>query len=703
MNSHRLRVCYGLITALLAAALLKFALIDLNAANTTGAASAGSSLGTSLKFMFVYGLPLAVLAVAATEIIRLRQLPLHIALGNMAALVAAYLATFSEPLTSPVFSGGTLTGISLLTIGSLPALAYWILAGRRAGWRGNATERADNLAAEAFRTASENTHIDYCLQCLLGWSALGLLLLALLGWVSIDSSGLRDRLANETETQGKAALKAAGFEWAVFKVEGDYGVIEGLAPDEVQKRAVYDSVREALASATGFPGVLAQIDNHTVARMPTAAVPQQSAEAARRENEANEAVKAAQIAKDAAEAARAAEAEAKRKAGELTLALDAEIKRRNDDQSRAEERARTVEELRKAEDRARAAEAEMKRTNEELVRAKQEQVRAEDELRKTAAPAVAPVEAAQVASVDVAAGEVPAASTDSGSEAGSVSGAGSSALEPAGRSIAQNCTSQDLAIIESSRILFDMQMFEVGPVFNAELDRLAASAQACSPRPILVSGFAAAMGDSLFNPALALQRAQAIAEKLSARGIPATRVVAQSAASNSAVDNDHASNEERALSRRAEFRLLEVTELSRDATLGPDERASTCENDLTGIMAQSIIYFAMGSARIGEDSIGLIKKLATAIQTCGSVIVTVEGHTDKLGAASYNQGLSESRAKAVREALMAAGADQTRLAARGFASSRPHDTADTAEAFALNRRIEFKVSGKFAANATGGT
>ena len=98
----------------------------------------------------------------------------------------------------------------------------------------------------------------------------------------------------------------------------------------------------------------------------------------------------------------------------------------------------------------------------------------------------------------------------------------------------------------------------------------------------------------------------------------------------------------------------------------------------------------------------MIKKLATAIQTCGSVIVTVEGHTDKLGGANYNQGLSEQRAKAVRDALAASGADQTRLAARGFASSRPHDTADTAEAFALNRRIEFKVSGKFAANATRG-
>ncbi len=183
--------------------------------------------------------------------------------------------------------------------------------------------------------------------------------------------------------------------------------------------------------------------------------------------------------------------------------------------------------------------------------------------------------------------------------------------------------------------------------------------------------------------------------------MPATRVIASFAGSSGPVFND-TNNADRSFNRRAEFKFLEVAEISRDATLEPDERATTCESDLSGIMTQSTIYFPTASARVSAESMGLIKKLATAIETCGSVVVTVEGHTDKIGGPGYNQGLSEARANTVREELVAAGANPTRVASRGFSSNRPHDPADTAEAFALNRRIEFKVSGKFTTTSTGG-
>ncbi len=178
-------------------------------------------------------------------------------------------------------------------------------------------------------------------------------------------------------------------------------------------------------------------------------------------------------------------------------------------------------------------------------------------------------------------------------------------------------------------------------------------------------------------------------------------MVAKSLGATEPIDID-TGNGERALNRRAEFRLLDAAAVSRDATQGPDERATNCESDLSGIMAQSVIYFPTASAAVSPESFGLINRLARAVQTCGSVIVTVEGHSDKVGDANYNQGLSESRANAVREALVAAGADPTRLASRGFASSRPHDPSNSPQAFALNRRIEFKVSGKFTSSSTRG-
>ncbi len=699
MTPQLIRVTCGLLAALLVAVIVKFVLFDIATLYTTNGASAFSLLGSSIGYILVYGLPLAGLAAAATEFVRLRSIAVHIAIGIVLALLAARFSIHGETLTSPAYSGGALTGVAVLITGILSSLAYWITAGRRAGWRGDAAERADTLAREAFRTASADAHVEYCKECLAVRAALGVLLFMLFSWVSIETGGLRDWLVAETEVQGKAALKNAGYAWATFEIDGDRGVIHGLAPDEAEKRAAYDSVREALASAIGFPGVLARIKNESVASMPMSAVSRKLADAALRENEAKVAIEAAKL---AAESARAAEADASRKAEVQVNATEAELKRKAGEQVLAAE----VEFKRKGEEQARAAEAALLRKLEEQARA------AEVEARKVAAaaPAPPPTQPVEVATVETGTQEearadieiTPPASIEAApQESSNDVNKSSPSLESAAREGENVCTSQDLALLESSSIMFDKQKFEIGPGFDGELDRLAVSARACAPRPILVTGHADSVGDRLFNPALGLQRAQAIREKLIARGVPATRVIANFAGATGPAYND-TNNADRSFNRRAEFKFVEVAEISRDATLEPDERATTCESDLSGIMTQSTIYFPTASARVSAESMGLIKKLAAAIETCGSVVVTVEGHTDKIGGPGYNQGLSEARANTVREELVTAGANPTRVASRGFSSDRPHDPADTAEAFALNRRIEFKVSGKFTTTSTGG-
>ena len=698
MNTQLVRVSCGLLAALLVAALLKFALFDIATLYATNGASVFSLLGSSIGYVLVYGLPLAGLAAAATEFVRLRSIAVHIAFGVVLTLLAARFSVLGETLISPAFSGGALTAVAVLITGILSSLAYWIISGRRAGWRGDAAERADTLAREAFRTASADAHVEHCKECLAVRVGLGVLLFMLFGWVSIEMAGLRAWLVAETEVHGKAVLKNAGYAWATFEVDGNRGVIHGLAPDEAEKRAAYDSVREALGSVVGFPGILARIKNEAVASMPMSAVSRKLADAALRETEAKVAIEAAKI---AAESARVAEAAAGRKAEEHLTATEAELKRKAGEQVLAAE----AEFKRKGEEQARAAEAALLRKLEEQARL------AEEEARKvaTAAPAPPPSQPVEVAAVETGTQEearanieiTPPASVETAPQGSSDVNSNSPALDPAPREGAVVCTSQDLALLESSSILFDRQKFEIGPGFESELDRLAVSAAACAPRPILVTGHADSVGDRLFNPALGLQRAQAIREKLITRGVPATRVIASFAGTSGPAFND-TNNADRSFNRRAEFKFLEVAEISRDATLEPDERATTCESDLSGIMSQSTIYFPTASARVSGESMGLIKKLAAAIETCGSVVVTVEGHTDKIGGPSYNQGLSEARANTVREELVAAGANPTRVASRGFSSNRPHDTADTAEAFALNRRIEFKVSGKFTTTSTGG-
>jgi outer membrane protein OmpA-like peptidoglycan-associated protein len=674
-----LRVFLGLAAAFGLAVLVKFSLFDSGGLNTSGRFW---EFWSACRYVIVYALPLVVMAVAITEYFRLRHVTVHVALGLLIALISADLSVRGETLVSPAFSGGALTGLSVLLAGILPALAYWALAGRHAGWRGDVAERAQAVAAEAFRAASANADVEYCKECIAGAIALGMLLFVVLSWISIDAFGLRDRLVTDTEAHGKSALKAAGYTWAKFNIDGDRGIIAGLAPDDVQKRAAYDSVREALGSVTGFPGVITRIENEAVARMPVAAVSQQVADVERREKEAAAAIEEAMR---ASVAARAAEEQAKRQSDERVA----------DDK---------VANNKVSEDKVVAIEAESKRTLDLEGR-----VLKPAALPDAAAPAPDTANnAANVTSsdevVDVATAE-PGVPEDLriGVEAQAPAGDAASmpAPDPAPPVAAGSCSAQDIALVESSSILFYLQMFDVVTGYDNELDRLAASAKACAPRLIQVSGLADAASDSLFNRSLGLQRAEAVRQRLIERGVPATLVIARSAGTAISARND-TDKVDHVANRRAEFKFLDASEVSRDATLDPVERVTTCDRDLSGIMDRSTIYFATASATIGAESMGLIKDLALAIGKCGSVIVTVEGHTDKTGDPNFNQGLSETRATAVREALVTAGADSTRVASRGFASTLPQDPSNTAAAFALNRRIEFKVSGKFTSSTVGG-
>lgn len=64
-----------------------------------------------------------------------------------------------------------------------------------------------------------------------------------------------------------------------------------------------------------------------------------------------------------------------------------------------------------------------------------------------------------------------------------------------------------------------------------------------------------------------------------------------------------------------------------------------------------------------------------------------EGHTDAKGSADYNQKLSERRAEAVRQYLIAQFAlDKSRLTAKGFGKTRLLDPTKPEDG--VNRRVQ---------------
>jgi outer membrane protein OmpA-like peptidoglycan-associated protein len=109
----------------------------------------------------------------------------------------------------------------------------------------------------------------------------------------------------------------------------------------------------------------------------------------------------------------------------------------------------------------------------------------------------------------------------------------------------------------------------------------------------------------------------------------------------------------------------------------------SCRMELWGI------YFNTGSAQLLEESQPTLKTVAAVIKQSRESAFTIEGHTDNIGTADYNQDLSERRAAAVRQALVTQfGVTAGRLTAKGYGLTRPVETNATVEGRAHNRRVE---------------
>jgi chemotaxis protein MotB len=120
---------------------------------------------------------------------------------------------------------------------------------------------------------------------------------------------------------------------------------------------------------------------------------------------------------------------------------------------------------------------------------------------------------------------------------------------------------------------------------------------------------------------------------------------------------------------------------------------------------QSELLFASGSAELEEPGRRELTKLAATLrELAGRIpadidwILRVDGHTDRvpINTPRYpsNWELSTARAVAVVRFLAAQGIAPKRLSASGFGEFHPLDSADTPEALARNRRIEFKLTAR---------
>lgn len=102
------------------------------------------------------------------------------------------------------------------------------------------------------------------------------------------------------------------------------------------------------------------------------------------------------------------------------------------------------------------------------------------------------------------------------------------------------------------------------------------------------------------------------------------------------------------------------------------------------------VRFDFDSARLTPDSKASLDDAVKILERHSELQVEIAGHTDSIGSETYNQGLSERRARAVRDYLVAHGIDAGRLTVRGYGETEPVADNATRVGRAANRRVEMR-------------
>jgi len=105
-----------------------------------------------------------------------------------------------------------------------------------------------------------------------------------------------------------------------------------------------------------------------------------------------------------------------------------------------------------------------------------------------------------------------------------------------------------------------------------------------------------------------------------------------------------------------------------------------------------MIRFKAESAEIvGEDSAAVVTKIKGILESYPTYSFIVQGHASSDGSKGYNQKLSQERAYAVQAALVAAGADASRVSTAAYGEERPIGDNNTVKGRKSNRRVQFTL------------
>lgn len=105
----------------------------------------------------------------------------------------------------------------------------------------------------------------------------------------------------------------------------------------------------------------------------------------------------------------------------------------------------------------------------------------------------------------------------------------------------------------------------------------------------------------------------------------------------------------------------------------------------------SDITFRTGNSQLQPQFSSTLNSVAIVLQKYSKTSISIAGHTDSDGSASYNQSLSIDRARSVAADLNSRGIASQRLLTRGYGESDPVADNNSQRGKASNRRVELRI------------
>jgi outer membrane protein OmpA-like peptidoglycan-associated protein len=116
------------------------------------------------------------------------------------------------------------------------------------------------------------------------------------------------------------------------------------------------------------------------------------------------------------------------------------------------------------------------------------------------------------------------------------------------------------------------------------------------------------------------------------------------------------------------------------------------EGNSLHVTFRSDSQFDVGSFTLRPEAQQDVARMAQILKEFDKTAIIVAGHTDSTGSDSLNQTLSENRAGAVKNIMLAQGVKSDRLSTLGFGKSQPIADNGTAGGRQLNRRVAITIN-----------